>query len=364
MKRLQSVDTLRGLTIIAMILVNNPGSWSSVYPPLLHAKWHGLTPTDLIFPFFLFIVGISIALAYKNQTPSKATYKKIVIRSLKLIGLGLFINVFTPNFPFIEELETLRIPGVLQRIGIVFFVSSVLFLNLTVKNIVSVITLLLISYFLFTGFIHLPNGAYPSFENNLNNWSNYIDYTILGKHMWRNTFDPEGLLSTLPSIITCLLGIIAGKILTYKNSSYKKEHLLFFYAVSLISLGYIWSIWYPINKTIWTGSFVLVTAGWASLALSIIYYINDIKNITLSKNLTYVSKNAITIYFLSMVIAKAFYLTKINNNETIHSWLFDTFFNNYIQITELASLLYALSVVSFYLLLSYILFKKNIFFKV
>ncbi len=364
MKRLQSVDTLRGLTIIAMILVNNPGTWSSVYPPLLHAKWHGLTPTDLIFPFFLFIVGISIALAYKNQKANNLTYKKIIRRSLKLIGLGLFINIFTPNFPFIEELQTLRIPGVLQRIGIVFLVSSILFLNLTVKNITSVIALLLLSYFLFTGFMHLPNGELPSFENNLNNWSNYIDYTILGNHMWRSTFDPEGLLSTIPSIATCLLGIIAGKILTYQNSNYKKEHSLLFFAIGLFILGYTWSIWYPINKTIWTGSFVLVTAGWASLALSITYYINDIKNITLSKKLIYVSKNAITIYFLSMVIAKTFYLIKINDNETIHSWLFNVFFNHHIPITELASLLYALSVVSFYLLLSYILFKKNIFFKV
>lgn len=363
MKRLQSVDTLRGLTIIAMILVNNPGTWSFVYPPLLHAKWHGLTPTDLIFPFFLFIVGISIALAYKNKNANKATYKKIIVRSLKLVGLGLFINIFTPNFPFFEELQTIRIPGVLQRIGIVFFVSSILFLNLTIKSIISVIIFVLIGYFLFTGFIHLPNGELPSFDNNLNNWSNYTDYKILGKHMWRSTFDPEGLLSTIPSIVTCLLGIVAGKILTYKNN-YKKEHQLLFYAIILFTLGYTWSIWYPINKTIWTGSFVLVTAGWASFALSITYYINDIKNITLSKKLIYVSKNAITIYFLSMVIAKTFYLIKVNNNESIHSWLFNILFNHHIQITELASLLYALSVVSFYLLLSYILFKKNIFFKV
>ena len=122
-QRIQSVDILRGISIAAMILVNTPGDWNHVYTPLLHAHWHGLTPTDLIFPFFLFIVGISISFAYKNAENEKSTYKKITIRSLKLIGLGVFLNLFVPYFPFITDLNTVRIPGVLQRIGIVFFIS-------------------------------------------------------------------------------------------------------------------------------------------------------------------------------------------------------------------------------------------------
>ena len=119
-QRIESVDILRGVTIVAMILVNTPGTWSAVYAPLRHAKWHGLTPTDLVFPFFLFIVGISIYFSYKNKPNIGETYKKILIRSLKLIGLGLFLALFLPYIPFVKEFETLRFPGVLQRIGIVF----------------------------------------------------------------------------------------------------------------------------------------------------------------------------------------------------------------------------------------------------
>ena len=136
-QRIESVDILRGFAIVAMILVNTPGSWSYVYEPLLHADWHGLTPTDLIFPFFLFIVGISIYFAYKNKSNNKITYRKIAIRSLKLIGLGLFLALFLPYLPFVKDFETLRFPGVLQRIGVVFFFSAILYLNCNWNGVVS-----------------------------------------------------------------------------------------------------------------------------------------------------------------------------------------------------------------------------------
>lgn len=361
MERLQSVDTLRGMTIIAMILVNNPGTWSHVYAPLLHAEWHGLTPTDLIFPFFLFIVGISIALAYNNKKPSSNTYKKIAIRSLKLIGLGLLINVFTPIFPFIQDLNSVRIPGVLQRIGIVFFISSILFLNFNYKSILAFIILILGFYFLVMCYLPL-NGSLPSLENNLNNWANFIDYQILGNHTWQKNFDPEGIFSTLPSIATSLTGILIGKILT-QNKQQNKTFILIIIACLLLLLGYIWSIWFPINKALWTSSFVLVTAGWATAILSVTYYFNDIKKRNLTPLFSYVSRNAITLYFLSMMITKSFYIIKINQTENVHGWLFNhlTFF---ISQPELASLVYALADVAFYLFLSYYLFKKKIFFKV
>ena len=134
--RILSVDIFRGATIVLMILVNTPGTWSNVYAPLLHAKWHGYTPTDLVFPFFLFIVGTSIVFAYQNKTPSKATYKKITVRSLKLIGLGLFLGAFTIHFPFIKEFSEIRFPGVLQRIGVVFFFAAILFLNFNWKKLI------------------------------------------------------------------------------------------------------------------------------------------------------------------------------------------------------------------------------------
>lgn len=360
--RVESVDILRGLTIVAMILVNNPGSWGSVYAPLLHAEWHGLTPTDLIFPFFLFIVGISISYAYKNKAISWPTYKKITIRTLKLIGLGLFLAWFLPYWPFLKDFETLRFPGVLQRIGVVFFIAAVLFLNFNWKQLLGIGITILIGYWLFLGFVPLPDGSTPTFDRAPNNWANYVDLNILGKHMWKDDYDPEGLLSTLPAIATCISGILIGKILS--SSKLKKVFSLLIVAICLLLLGYIWSIWFPLNKAIWSSSFVLVTSGWASLILAMVYYITDVKKVNTGNIFKYVGMNAITIFFLSGFIAKSFYLTKIGEDYNIHSWLYNTFYTSWISIDKLASLAYALTVIAFYLLLGYVMYRKKIFIKV
>ena len=233
---IESVDLFRGLTIVAMILVNNPGSWSHVYAPLLHAEWHGLTPTDLIFPFFLFIVGISIHLSYRNKTASKSTYKKILIRSLKLFGLGFFLAWFLPYTPFFRDLSVVRIPGVLQRIGLVFLVSSVLYLNCNWKTLLGIALSILLGYWLLLGFVLLPDGSLPTFDRAPNNWAMYIDLNILGEHMWKDDYDPEGLMSSLPAIATCLSGILIGRIII-SNSMNKILRLLIISGVLLV-IGY------------------------------------------------------------------------------------------------------------------------------
>ncbi|MCL6293915.1 acyltransferase family protein [Jejuia spongiicola] len=361
-QRIQSVDILRGFTIAAMILVNTPGTWAHAYPPLLHAPWHGLTPTDLIFPFFLFIVGISISFAYKNKSKNWNTYKKIIIRSLKLIGLGLFLALFLPYFPFAKDIEMLRFPGVLQRIGIVFLISAILFLNCNWKVLFSIGLLILIGYWLFLGFVPLPDGTLPTFDRAANNWANYIDLNVLGKHMWKPDYDPEGLLSTLPAIVTSISGILVGLILSKENIN--KLTYLLMVAISLLVSGYIFSIWFPINKAIWSSSFVLVTSGWATLILVIIYYLTDVLHWKFGTIFKYVGSNAITIYFLSSFISKSFYLTKVNQQENIHSWLYNNIFVQPFLADKLSSLLYALTVVLFYLFLGYILYKKKIFIKV
>ena len=363
MKRLESLDTLRGITIIGMILVNNPGSWSHVYTPLLHAKWHGLTPTDLIFPFFLLIVGTSISISYRNKVTNRDVYEKILFRSFKLIGLGLLINIASPNFPFIETVNQIRIPGVLQRIGIVFLCSSLIFLKYDAKKIITIITFILLSYYLFLNFVPLPNGTSPTFDESSNNWVNYIDQIILGSHMWKPSSDPEGLLSTIPAIATCLLGIVIGKIMLSKSNNENKLKKLLYFVFLLLSSGYLWGYLFPINKSIWSSSYVLVAAGWGTLILAIAYYINDLKKISSPKLITYVSQNAIVIYFLSMIISKFFYLIKINDKQNVHSWIFDTIFI-FIKDLKLASFSYALCVMFFYLLLAYYLNKKKIFIKV
>ncbi|WP_316928842.1 acyltransferase family protein [Gaetbulibacter saemankumensis] len=359
-KRIESVDILRGLTIIAMVLVNTPGDWNNIYPPLRHAQWHGLTPTDLIFPFFLFIVGISIYFAYKNKTPNASTIKKISIRSLKLIGLGLFLNAFIPQMPFISDIETLRFPGVLQRIGIVFFVSALLYLNFSWKKLLAICVFILIGYWILLDFIPLPNGNVPTLDRSINNWANYIDLNILGNHMWQADYDPEGLLSTLTSIVSCLSGVLTAKVLDH----YKSINFLIGIALVFLTLGYIWNFWFPINKAFWSSSFVLVTNGWATLLLAIIYYLKDIKNYKFGNIFKYVGMNAITIYFLSSLISKCMYLIPINNSQNIHSWLYENIFLHDFIIPEMSSLLYGLGVVAFYIFLAYLLYRKRIFIKV
>ncbi len=359
--RVQSIDVLRGVTIVAMILVNTPGTWSSVYPPLLHAQWHGYTPTDLIFPFFLFIVGTSIAFAYNNKTPNSTTYKKIGIRSLKLIGLGLFLSLFLPYFPFIKEVSTARFPGVLQRIGIVFFFTAIISVNFNWKILLSITVAILFGYWILLGFIPLPDGTLPTFERAPNNWANYIDVTLLKKHTWKTDYDPEGLLSTLPSIATALLGVLIGKVVLCQN--YMKTLILFSLGVLMIGFGYIWNNWFPFNKAIWSSSFVLVTAGWATVFLSVLYYIIDVKKKSIGTIFKYVGSNAIVIYFASSFISKTFYLIGVGET-TIHGWLYSTLFTSIIPEAKLASLCYALAVVSFYMIIGYVLYKKRIFIKV
>jgi len=357
--RIESVDILRGVTIAAMILVNNPGTWSHVYGPFLHAEWHGLTPTDLVFPFFLFIVGISIYFAYKNKPNNSFVYKKIFTRSLKIIGLGLFLNLFLPYLPFVNDFATLRFPGVLQRIGVVFLFSAILYLNFGWKTLLAIGLTILIGYWLFLGFMPFSDGSLPTFDRATNNWANYVDLNILGEHMYKDDYDPEGILSTLPSIATCISGILIGKLL----DGLKDLKLLFGVSIALLILGYLLNIWFPINKAIWSSSFVLVTSGYATFILGSIYYVTDIKKIKTGSIFKYAGMNALIIYFLSSFIAKTFYLTKIGDTN-LHSWLYSNLFNHNFLSNKFSSLLYALTVVAFYLWLGYVLYKRKIFIKV
>jgi len=358
--RIESVDILRGLTIVAMIVVNTPGSWNTVYTPLLHANWHGLTPTDLVFPFFLFVVGISIYFAYKNKPKTKFTYQKIVIRSLKLIGLGVFLNLFLPYMPFFNNFETLRIPGVLQRIGIVFFFTAILYLNFNLKTLAGIGVSILLGYWLFLGFTPFQDGRLPTFNRAPNNWANYIDLNILGAHMWQADYDPEGVISTLPSLATCISGLLIG----LQLDNLKDVKFLFMSACGFLVSGYVFNEWFPINKALWSSSFVLVTSGYATLVLAIIYYFRDLKQLKFGSVFKYVGMNAITIYFLSSFISKTMYLTKIRDQSNMHSYIYETLFVHSFYSAKLASLLYAIVVVLFYLGLGYLLYKKKIIIKV
>ncbi len=344
-----------------MILVNTPGTWSNVYSPLLHASWHGYTPTDLVFPFFLFIVGTSIVFSYQNKTTNSSTYRKIVIRALKLIGLGLFLGAFTIYFPFFKDFENIRFPGVLQRIGVVFFFAAILFINFNWKVLLGICITILLGYWIWMGFIPV-NGMDPTFERAPNNWANYIDLHVIGTHMYKEDYDPEGLLSTLPSIATSLMGMFTGLILLSKRS--KKGILLLGMGIALVVAGHLWDLVFPVNKALWTSSFVLVTAGWANILLALIYYLTDVKEFRFGSIFRYAGSNAITVYFLSSLITKIFYSIKIDAQTTLHQWLFQKIYLHDFMSVELSSLLYGLSVVSFYLLLAYVMYRRKIFIKV
>ncbi|MEM8507360.1 MAG: heparan-alpha-glucosaminide N-acetyltransferase domain-containing protein [Bacteroidota bacterium] len=359
--RIVAVDIFRGMTIVLMILVNTPGTWSDVYPPLLHADWHGYTPTDLVFPFFLFIVGTSIVFAYQNKKASKAVYKKITIRSLKLIGLGLFLGAFTLSFPFIKAFSEIRFPGVLQRIGVVFFFAAILFLNLNWKKLIGVLVFILIGYWLLMTLV--PVAGEPStYDRAANNLANYIDLTVLGTHMWKPDYDPEGLLSTFPAIGSSILGIFTGLLLVSKQE--KKATLLFGIGGSLLLIGYLWDLIFPINKALWTSSFVLVTAGWGNVFLALIYYLTDVRKLRFGSIFRYAGANAIVVYFLSSFITKLFYLIRVDGETSLHGWLFQHIYVHDFFPLQMSSLLYALTVTGFYCLLAFVLYQRKIFIKV
>ncbi len=360
-ERILSVDIFRGLTIVLMILVNTPGSWEHVYAPLLHAEWHGYTPTDLVFPFFLFIVGTSIAFAYRNKTASAETYKKISVRSLKLLGLGLFLGAVTIHYPFFVEWENLRLPGVLQRIGIVFFFAAVFFINFNWRVLLGLCIVFLLGYWIWLGYIPI-NGEAPTYDRAPNNWANYVDLKLLGTHMYKADYDPEGILSSITSIATSLLGIFTGLLLVSKRKN--KTQILAVLGLILVVLGYLWNFTFPINKPIWTSSYVLVTAGWANLFLALIYYMTDIRGIKFGSIFRYAGSNAITVYFLSSFVNKIFYQIQVKPGTSLHQWLFENIFVYDFMSLKFSSMLYALSVTSFYLLLAYIMYRRKIFIKV
>ncbi|EAR02865.1 acyltransferase family protein [Maribacter sp. HTCC2170] len=359
--RVISVDIFRGLTIVLMILVNTPGTWSSVYTPFLHAEWHGYTPTDLVFPFFLFIVGTSISFAYQKKKASTQTYKKIAVRSLKLIGLGLFLGAFTLSFPFIKDFADIRFPGVLQRIGVVFLFTAVLFVNFNWKTLLGICIVLLVGYWLLMGYVPVE-GIESTFDRAPNNLANYLDVKIFGTHNYKPDYDPEGFLSTLPSIASALTGVFTGLILTSKKDN--KTMVLVGLGVVMLALGYLWHTVFPINKALWSSSFVLVTSGWANIFLALVYYISDVRQIEFGSIFKYAGANAITVYFLSSFVSKLFGMIKVGGETSLHGWLFSNIYVHDFMAMELSSLLYALTVVSFYILLAYVMYKKKIFIKV
>jgi predicted acyltransferase len=313
-----------------------------------------------VFPFFLFIVGTSIAFSYQNKTIDAGVYKKITIRTLKLIGLGLFLGAFLISFPFVKEFSDIRFPGVLQRIGVVFFFTAILFVNFKWRTLLAITIFLLIGYWLLMTLVPV-NGLESTLDRAPNNLANWLDVQVFGTHNYKTDYDPEGLLSTVPSIASALLGVFTGLILSSKQT--KKATILMGIGGGLLIIGHLWDLVFPINKALWTSSFVLVTAGWANLVLALVYYLTDVKKIKFGSIFRYAGANAIIVYFLSSFIAKIMGQIKVGDT-SLHGWLFQTIYVHDVISMQLSSLFYGLSVVAFYCFLAYFLYQRKLFFKV
>jgi predicted acyltransferase len=376
--RLLSLDVFRGMTIAGMVLVNNPGTWSAIYSPLAHAEWHGATPTDFVFPFFLFIVGIAITLALGKRVEqagiNKDIYLKIFRRALIIFALGLFLATF-PFYNFIKgewlDISTIRIMGVLQRIAVCYLIASLIFVRTNWKQQAIIAVALLLVYWALMTLINVPNCEITTFNDKTCNLAAYIDRLILTEnHIWKSSkvFDPEGILSTLPAIATTLAGVLCGHWLRREKNDYEKVAAMFFFGVVLTTIGWGWSFWFPINKSLWTSSYVVYTAGLALCFLGFCYWLIDIKGYRRwAKPFFIFGVNALALFVFSGLMAKLLGLIKVTSAEgneiSLQKWIFDSVFLPLASPIN-ASLIYAVGFILLWLFLMWLLYRKRIFIKV
>ena len=364
-KRLLSLDLFRGLTIAAMIVVNNPGTWNHVFPMLHHAEWHGITFTDWIFPFFVFIVGISITLSLGRRLETgDNTFQillKIIRRSLLLFVLGLIYYLF-PYFKF----ETMRIPGVLQRIAVVYLVCSIVFLKTSWRVQACLAGFLLLFYWFLMTVLPVP-GVGPANLEPVTNLAARLDVLLLKGHLWKPASDPEGILSTLPAIGTGLLGMLTGHWLRRKIEDSVKTVWMFVFGVAGIVFGSIWGWFFPINKNLWTSSYVLYTAGIALIILAAGYWLVDVRGYKKwTKPFAVYGANAIGVYFISHCVARLLFVIQVKTGDSIqslHGWIFQHLCLSWLSPVN-ASLFYALTFSAIWLIPLWLLYRKRIFIRV
>jgi predicted acyltransferase len=357
--RLLSIDVLRGMTLIFMIIVNQPGSWDNVFAPLLHADWNGLTPTDYIFPNFLFIVGVSIVLSLNNKrdkVDKNEVLKKIIWRAIKIYLVGLFLWLF-PSFDF----ENVRWTGVLQRISFVFLFCGIIYLFINKKFFIYISFITLIIYWFIMLYVPIPGIGQPDLSVPELNLAHYIDKNYLPGVMWQGTWDPEGILTTIPSIITGVFGLIAGSILVSQKDIKDKLLKLFYFGIILIFVGDFFSWSFPVNKNLWSTSYTFLMAGMSFALTAAFVYLIDVKGKGKFKISQVFGTNSIFTYVLAGVLSSIFYSDLIIGLK-LNSLFVDSLVNIGIY-PKLASLFYAVIYVYIIYIPAYYLFKKKIFIK-
>lgn len=381
MQRFYSLDVFRGATVCLMILVNNPGSWSHMYPPLAHAPWHGLTPTDLVFPFFLFAVGNAMAfvLPRLREGGDAAFWQKVIKRTFLIFIIGLFLNwwpfsswkdgelVFRAWVNPDNPESGVRILGVLQRIALCYFFAAIIAYYMKPKAAMLTATLLLLAYW---GICYFGN---PSDPYSIQGWvgTEYVDKKILGTaHLYKGEgmpFDPEGLLSTIAAISQVVFGYLAGYYIRKKGKTAEMLNGLFAGGITLLVIGFAWDMVFPINKKIWTSSFTIYTTGLALLTIGTMIYLIEFRNWKggLARFFDVFGKNALFVFALSAFLPKGLNLIRLADGSTPWNWLYK---NVYIHILpadpRFGSLLYAITVIIFMWAVCYWMDRKRIYVKV
>ena len=368
--RFIALDIFRGATMALMVIVNTPGTWAYVYSPLRHAQWHGCTLTDLVFPFFLFIIGVSMRFSFDKYDICKygPLFNKIIFRTITIFIIGLLLNAF----PFIRQdwdWSSFRILGVLQRIALAYFFASFIVLRFDVKGIVNISFILLVGYWITLMAYGWYSGQDPyALKTNL---ILVVDQFLLGEsHLYGGTgiqFDPEGLLSTIPSVVTVLIGFLVGTMIKTTNDHEDNAQRMAVLGSLLIIIGWLWGFIFPINKQLWTSSYVLYTGGIAIILLAGLVWLVDIKKINWwTKPFVILGSNAIFLYALSSIWVKI--LLKITfefEGKMIsgYSYLYKTIFQPLAGNIN-GSLLFAFFHVLIFLLILTWMFRKKIYIKI
>ncbi|MFH0991304.1 MAG: DUF5009 domain-containing protein [bacterium] len=374
--RLASLDVFRGATVAGMMLVNNPGDWGHIYAPWGHAKWDGWTYTDTIFPFFLWIVGVAMMLSFEKRIERGDDKGKLAMHVLQRAVIIFALGLFLAGFPFglfgsKFSLAAIRIPGVLQRIAVCYFVAGIFVLNFSVRVQAAITFALLVFYWILMKTINVPGYGVGLWEMK-GNFVWFIDSHLLSGHTWRGApvpgFDPEGIFSTIPAIGTIMFGVFTGSFLRTKQSKEEKVAWMFFAGSIVMLIGLIMDNWQPINKNLWTNSYAVFMAGLALNVLGCCFWIIDVKGYkSWSKPFEIYGQNAITMFLLSGLIGR---LTGVIRWETLDGkmislkgWYYQTFF---VPLGDpmIASFLHSIAFMLFLYCIAYVMYKKNWIIKV
>jgi predicted acyltransferase len=367
--RLDGLDVFRGATVAGMLVVNTPGTWEHVFPPLLHAEWHGWTYTDTIFPFFLFAVGVSIALSTASRRERGAAraglLRHALARAVAIFAIGFAFNVLSY---FLFHRAHVRIPGVLQRIAVCYLAAALVYLFLGARAVLPAAAALLLGYWALLVWAPVPGGDAGRLDPR-GSFAASVDRLVLGEHTWKPGWDPEGPLSTLPAIGTTLFGVAAGELLRAKTSLRAKLAALVGIGGLGVTVGALWGAVFPINKNLWTSSYALFMAGLAALTLAVLLWIVDLRERRAwAAPFRWLGTNALAIFALSLFATLALLWVKLpaaggGKPRSLYGAIYRTVFDRFAD-PRLSSLLFALAFLSVFVAVAGVLYRKRIFVKI